>query len=61
MIFLNKDTNGKLLAIWLLGIVASIGLTTIVSGNSVIAQNKNARSFMILPVKWRTEKFGNLN
>jgi len=52
---------GKLLAIWLLGIVASIGLTTTVSGNSVIAQNKNARSFMILPVKWRTEKFWNLN
>ena len=51
MIFLNKDTNGKLLAIWLLGKVANIGLATIVSGNSVIAQNKNARSFMILPVK----------
>jgi hypothetical protein len=41
----------KLLAPWLLGIIAIIGLTTMVSGNSVIAQNKNARSFMILPVK----------
>jgi hypothetical protein len=61
MIFLNKDTNGKLLAIWLLGIVASIGLTTIVSGNSDIAQIKNARSFMILSVKGRTEKFWNVN
>jgi hypothetical protein len=51
----------KLHAIWLLGIIASIGLTTMVPGNSVIAQNKNARSFMILPVKWRTDKFWNLN
>jgi|RhiMethySRZTD1v2_1073278.scaffolds.fasta_scaffold2359436_1 hypothetical protein len=41
----------KLHAIWLFGIVASIGLTTMVSDNSVIAQDKKARSFMILPVK----------
>jgi hypothetical protein len=33
----------------------------IMSSNSVIAQNKNARSFMILSVQWRTEKFWNLN
>ena len=32
----------------------------IMSGSSVI-QDKNARSFMILPIKWRTEKFWNLN
>jgi hypothetical protein len=30
----------KLHAIWLFGIVASIGLTTMVSGNPVIAQYK---------------------